>query len=307
MKKIKNKIILTLLMVVTLLSCNSDPDNTIYDVFDGLTTGAALRTLAVTSPSFDVVDLSSYFEVEIEEQDNEGGGLLSNVEVFVGLGGNEALVKTIPASEFVVSANNLPSTMVRIVLQDALNALGLAPDGVQCGDAIGVRLTVNLTDGRSFTNTDSSGSLQGSYFSSPYFYTAGIVANLPSDTVYTGQYVLEVVDPGNIFGATDYAEGTYTIEATAGAKRVIRGVPTLPEIGPYGPADITLDFICGEIVLSGPLGVGCDDGLFSGPADVNSTYDLNNPDDQSFIVTYTSDVTDDCGKKKQASFRLTKI
>jgi len=293
-------------MVATLISCNSDPDNTIYKVFDGLTTGAALRTLAVTSPTFDVVNLSSYFEIEIEEQDNEGGALLSNVEVFVGLGANEALVATIQASEFVVSANNLPSTVIRIVLQDALNALGLTPDGVQCGDTMGVRLNVNLTDGRSFTNTDASGSLQGSYFASPYFYSATIVANLPTETVYTGQYMLEIVDRGNIFGATDYAEGTYTIVATGGASRVIQGVPTLPEFG-FGPQDIKLDFVCGEIVLSGPLGAACDDGIFSGPANMNSPYDLNDPDDQSFVVTYTSDITNDCGSKSQASFRLTKI
>jgi hypothetical protein len=306
MKKIINKIILSLFAIATLMSCDSNPDNTIYDVFDGLTNGAALRTLAVTSPTFDIVNLSSFFEVEIEEQDKEGGGLLSNVEVFVGFGGNEALVTTIPASEFVTTANNLPGTTVRIVLQDALNALGLTPDGVACGDTMGIRLNVNLTDGRSFTNTDASGSLQGSYFSSPYFYSATIVANLPSDTVYTGQYMLEIVDRGDIFGATDYAEGTYTIEATGGAQRIIRGVPTLPEFG-FGPQDITLDFVCGEIILSGPLGAACDEGIFSGSANVNSTYDLNNPDDTSFVVTYTSDITNDCGSKSQASFRLTKI
>ncbi len=307
MKKIINKYILIVLAVSTFNSCSNDPDNAIYSVFDGVEYGAVLRTLDITSPTFDVVDLSSYFEVIIEEQDEDFGGLLSQVEVYINTdGASEALVTTIPASEFTTSSNGLPSTSIRITLQESLTALGLPSNGVACGDQMVIRLKVDLTDGRSFSAEDGSGSLQGSYFKSPYIYSANVVANLPSDNVYSGQYLLETVVRGDIFGATDYTDGIYTIEATGGASRVIRDVPTLPEFG-YGPQDIALDFICGEIILSGPLGAGCAGGdLVSGPAEVNSTYNLATPDDSSFIVTYTSDINDGCGSKKQASFRLTK-
>ena len=44
MKKIINKIIVAFLAVFT-LGC-SDPDNPIYDVFDGQTYGAVVRTLS---------------------------------------------------------------------------------------------------------------------------------------------------------------------------------------------------------------------------------------------------------------------
>ena len=307
MKKIINKFILIALVVSTFNSCSNDPNNAIYSVFDGVEYGAVLRTLEITSPTFDVVNLSSYFEVIIEEQDEEFGGLLSQVEVYISAnGGSEALVTTIPASEFTISSNGLPSTTIRITLQESLTALGLSASDVACGDQMVVRLKVDLTDGRSFSVEDGSGSLQGSYFKSPYAYSANIVANLPSDTVYTGQYLLEMTSPGGIFGAVDYLDGVYTIEATGGATRVVRNVTSLPAFGGFGPVDITLDFVCGEILLSGPLGAGCGVGIFSGPANVNSTYDLNNPDDSSFIVTFTSDVTNDCGSINQASLRLTK-
>ena len=310
MKKIINKIAL-IILVFTLINCSKDPDNPIYEVFDDLEHGAVLRTLGITSPTFDVVDLSSYFELIIEEQDEGFGDLLSQVEVFVNAeGATESLVKTIPASEFVTSANGLPSTTIRITLQDALAALGLPVDGVACGDLMQVRLKVDLTDGRSFTDSDGSGSLQGSYFKSPYLYNVNVVANLPSDTLYTGQYMLETVTPG-IYGVSDYADGIYTIEAVSNTIRMIKEVTTFPAFGGFGPVDVQFDFVCGEInVPSGQsVGAGCTGGnpIQSGPADVNATYDLNNPDDSSFIINFTSDETTSCNGPVQAAIRLTKI
>lgn len=310
MKKIINKIILSIFAITTLISCDSDPDNVVYDVFDGLSHGAVLRTLDISSPTFDVVDLSSFFEVEIEAQDEQNGALLSQVEVFVNAtGSSETLVKTIPASEFQTTTNGYPGTTIKITLQEALDALGLPSDGVQCGDLMEVRLKVDLTDGRTFTDTDASGSLQGSYFKSPYNYLVNVVANLPEDTLYTGQYMLETITPG-IFGVADYLDGIYTIEALSNTIRVIKGVTTFPAFGGFGPVDVNFDFVCGEIILQAgqSVGAGCNDAIRSGPAIVNSVYDVNNPDDNSFIINFTSDETNDCGGGSvQAAFRLTKI
>jgi hypothetical protein len=307
MKKILKKIILIVFAIST-FSC-TDSDNVIYDVFDGMTHGAVLRTLEITSPTFDVVDLSSYFEVIIEEQDEAFGGLLSQVEVFIdAAGATEALVKTIAASEFAISSNGLPGTTIRITLLESLSALGLPTDGVACGDQMQVRLKVDLTDGRSFSFDDGSGSLQGSYFQSPYKYNVNVVANLPSETLYTGQYMLETVTPG-IFGVGDYADGVYTVDALSNTIRVIRGVTTFPAFGGFGPVDVQFDFVCGEIILPDGQGVGagCGGEIVSGEAAVNSTYDLNNPDDSSFIINFTSDTTSDCVAPTPASFRLTKL
>jgi len=307
MKKIINKYILIVLAVSTFNSCSNDPNNAIYSVFDGVEYGAVLRTLDITSPTFDVVDLSSYFEVIIEEQDEDFGGLLSQVEVYIDAdGASEALVKTIPASEFTTSSNGLPSTSIRITLQESLTALGLPSSGVACGDQMLIRLKVDLTDGRSFSVADGSGSLQGSYFQSPYQYAVDVVANLPSDTLYTGQYLLETITPG-IFGVSDYADGVYTIDAISNTIRSIRGVTTFPAFGGFGPKDVQFNFVCGEIILpSQGVGAGCNVEIVSGEADTNATYDINNPDDSVFIINFTSDETSDCESPTQASFRLTK-
>lgn len=290
------------------LNCE-EPDNVIYDVFDKTTRGAVLRTMSITSPAFDVLDLNSFFEVIIEEQDLEDGNLLSKVEVFVSsANGTEALVNTIPASEFATDSNGLPGAKVKVVLQDALTSLNLPAADIQCGDFMNVRLKVHLTDGRTFTDTDASGSLQGSFFKSPYIYRVNIVANLPSETLYTGQYQLETLTPG-IFGVADYQDGTYTIEAISSTIRVIKGVTTFPAFGGFGPVDLQFEFICGEIVLTNGQGVGagCNVEIVSGEAETHTTYDLNNPDDSSLIINFTSDVTADCATPTQASFKLTKI
>jgi len=295
---------------ISTFSC-TDSDNVIYEVFDGLTHGAVLRTLEITSPTFDVVDLSSYFEVIIEEQDEGFGGLLSQVQVFISASGvSEALVNTIPASAFTISSNGLPSTTIRISLQDGLTALGLPSSGVACGDQLLIRLQVDLTDGRSFSFDQGSGSLQGSYFKSPYVYAANVVANLPSATLYTGQYMLETVTPG-IFGVADYADGVYTVDAVSNTIRVIRGVTTFPAFGGFGPVDVQFEFVCGEIILTAgqSVGAGCTGGnpITSGPATNNSIYDLNNPDDIDFIINFTSDTTTSCVGPTPAAFRLTKL
>jgi hypothetical protein len=312
MKKIINKFILIVLVASVFNSCsNNDPNNAIYSVFDGLEHGAILRTLAITSPTFDVVDLSSYFEVVIEEQDEGFGGLLSQVEVYIDAAGtSESLVKTIPASEFTTSSNGLPGTTIRITLQDALTALGLPSNGVACGDQMVIRLKVDLTDGRSFSFADGSGSLQGSYFKSPYIYNVNVVANLPSDTLFTGQYMLDQPG-GGIFGSNDFAQDTYNIESVSNTIKVIKDVPLFPGLGGFGPYDVQFEFVCGEIILT-TLGSGlaCGDGieLVFSSADINSTYNLANPNDTNFTINFTSNELGGCGGSPfQSSLTLIKL
>ncbi len=200
MKKFINKIIVTIALAVSVFSCN-DPNNAIYDVFDGVTNGAVLRTLEYVSLNYNIFDLNSTFEVVIEEQDEEKGGLLSRVDVFVSYTDNnnnglnnraEVLLSSINASEFTLSANGLPSTRVSVTFQEALNALGLVAGQYNGGDTFNYRLEVVLTDGRTFSADDASGSLQGSYFQSPYAYSAGILC-IPSSPI-TGDYVVNMQD-----------------------------------------------------------------------------------------------------------------
>lgn len=200
MKKIINKITLVIL-TISLIGC-SEPDNAIYDVFDGISHGAVLRTLDRVSTNYNIFDLNSTFEIVVEEQDEQYGKLLSKVNVYSNYSDNtpggadnsksEILVTSIPASAFTTSANGLPTTTIKITFSEALAALGLSAGQYDGGDVFGFRLEVVLTDGRTFSKADTSGSLQGSYFASPYAYNAGILCIPPSPPA--GGYVVNMQD-----------------------------------------------------------------------------------------------------------------
>ena len=55
------------------------------------------------------------------------------------------------------------------------NALGLGPDDMFGGDAFTIRFEIVRTDGARYSAADNSGTLTGSYFSSPFEYTSTLV------------------------------------------------------------------------------------------------------------------------------------
>lgn len=200
MKKLMNKIFLVVLAVMT-FGC-SDPDNSIYDVFDGMTHGAVIRTLNTGSLNFNLFDLASTWDITVETQDEEFGALLSQMVVYVSYTDNkddgsdnnksEVVLATVPASEFTPSANGLPSTDLLYTLADMVSGLGLAEGQYNGGDTFNFRLELHLTDGRTFSAADGSGSLQGSYFQSPYVYRAGMLC-IPASPI-TGDYEIDMQD-----------------------------------------------------------------------------------------------------------------
>ncbi len=190
---------LILLSGLALFTRCEDPDNAIYTVLEDYTSGAVLRTKSDARNTFQFnksVPSESFF-VKIEQQDEQNGDLLESVDVFVDLDSSlsntsEAEVRSIPASAFTKNDNNLNETEISLTLTDALSALGASNTDFTGGDAITVRLELNLTDGRSFTNTDATGSLQGSYFSSPYAYNA-VIKCIPAAPV-AGTYNISMND-----------------------------------------------------------------------------------------------------------------
>ena len=187
MKKQLNKIVLLLLSVVVLSSCESD-DKAINQVFDGVQYGAVLRKIEIVSASYNLTDLNSAFAITVEEQDEEYGALLSEVDVYVSRSGNEAMAFSVPASAFTIGDKGLPVTTISVTLGQALTALGLGSN-YDVGDVYGIRLSLKLTDGREFSAASASGSLQGSYFASPFYYTAPILC-----TPKPGDYEVDMQD-----------------------------------------------------------------------------------------------------------------
>jgi len=234
MKKIINKIALVIL-TISMIGC-SEPDNAIYDVFDGVSHGAVLRTLSRNSVNFNIFDLNSAFDITVEEQDEQYGKLLSHMNVYVTFadrtpGGAdnskaEVLVKTIEAAGFTTSANGLPSVTVKATLAETLAAASLVSGQYDGGDRFTYRLEVVLTDGRTFSAADAGSSLQGSYFSSPYAYTAGILC-IPASPI-TGDFVVNMVDT--------YGDGWQGSEVVCTIDGVAHSVSLLSQYAPGGVA-----------------------------------------------------------------------
>ena len=306
------------LLVVATVACEQD-DKTIDGLFETIERGAVLRTVSVTGGALDVLDTSAATTIEVEEQDIENGGLLSEVRVFVNLTDNtpasttttsETLLTTIPASDFETGPFGLPRGSFTATLGEMATALGISEGDYNCGDALVLRLELELIDGRSFSSDDVTGTVQGgSFFSSPFQYVVNLIAPLPSDDLFTGDYQLTQTAPG-IFGVSDYQDGVYSVTTVNNTTKLINGVTTFPAFGGFGPVNVQFQFVCGEIVMSPGqnVGAGCNATINSGPAQLNITYDLANPDDSDFFINFTSDESDDCGTgTAQAQIRLTKV
>lgn len=309
--------ILSLLLFA--ISCSED-DKLSEEVLDEVIRGAILRTVNVISPAMDVLDPDAVWGVEVEAQDLEDGDLMKEVRLYARLIDNtpengttdsgETQISTFSPSDFDKGPFGLPRREITATLGELTGALELSPGEFSCGDQIELRLEMELTTGQIFTAGDQNPNISGgNFFSSPYVYRASLIALLPSDTLFTGQYMLTTLTPG-IFGVNDYQDGVYTIDATSNTTRVVRSVPTFPAFGPFGPVDLEFQFICGEIILTSgqSVGAGCNVAIISGPAPENTTYDLDNPDDSSFIINFTSDETNDCGTgTPQATIQFTKL
>lgn len=176
-----------------LFACSEDDKLTVV-IQDNVERGAVLRTISNDPNSFTFDDPDSQWTITIEEQDHDDGALLESVDVFVnytdltgnGVSATETQITTIEASDFVGDVNGLPRTTFSLVYGEVLAALGLPFDTSYASDAINVRLVLNLIDGRSFTDVDVTGTVQGgSFFASPFAYQANIVCPPKAGTIGT--------------------------------------------------------------------------------------------------------------------------
>ena len=223
----KNKIfkLMTFSLAIFMVACQ-ESDNAIDAVFDGTTKGAIIRTVSLNSGEFNSYDLNSAFDVDIEVQDEENGALMEKVNVYLGFKGTEVLANTLTASSFTTGPFGLPRANIRVTLSEAVSALGLSSSQYTGGDALPVRLELLLTDGRVFSGDDASGSLQGSYFSSPFRYNT-VIKCIPTSAV-PGIYTIAMVDSygdgwngASVDVTVDGTTTSYTIDDGANATHVV--------------------------------------------------------------------------------------
>lgn len=192
MKNLKVYIILALIGTFV-VSCSEDEKLTTVIQAES-ERGAVLRTISNDPNAFIFDDETSVWTITIEEQDIEDGALLGSVDILVdyvdqtgnGVSASESQLMNVPASSFAGDVNGLPRATISLAYGDVLSALGLPFDTSYASDAINIRLVLNLTDGRSITNTDVTGTVSGgSFFASPFNYRANIVCPPKAGTVGT--------------------------------------------------------------------------------------------------------------------------
>ena len=155
------------------------------------------------------------------------------------------MLTSIAASEFGKSDNGLPITNISATLAEVTGLLGLADGQYNGGDVFTFRLEVVLTDGRSFSADDTSGTLQGSFLASPYSYDAGLLC-IPLSPI-TGDYVIDMQD--------GYGDGWQGSKITV----TIDGVATdysLPDLWTAGLGGSVGDaqYVSGSVTVTVPGG-----------------------------------------------------
>ncbi len=252
--KINNKILGAIIGVSSLLitSCDDDGGKVIDEVFAETTRGAVLRTIE-SGGILDRFDTSTTFGFTFEEQDYEDGDLLEKVDLYISFDDNteangdstvdEILIETFLPADFTDGEFGLPRASYETTLANALSLLGLVEGDFDGGDAIQFRLILTLTDGRTFTNDDSTGTITGSFFNAPYFYNP-IIKCIPPAPV-AGDYTITLVDSygdgwngASIDVVIDGVETSYTLASGAAGTETF----TVPE----GTAEFTLAFSSGD-------------------------------------------------------------
>ena len=185
MKKLKSLIS----FVIVFYTCES-PDNTVNFVLENFEKGAVIRTIG-TNGDYNFYDQSnSIFELEFEEHDAENGDLMENVEVYISVDGSaEILYKTIQPTEFSIGPTGLPRTILRIPLTDVENQIGFIG-----GSTVKIRLKLNLSNGKSYSEDEVTGSMTGSYFSSPFVYNKIVLCNVVDGSAIPGVYTIKMQD-----------------------------------------------------------------------------------------------------------------
>ena len=205
MKKFVTKYFKSLLAgaLLVLVACE-EGDKPFDFIQENVQRGAVLRTINVISDEIPIGNNDSNFSVEVEIQDQENGKLVQAVEVYIGFRDNtvadgetdldtdEVLVETLDPSTFTIGEFGLPRTTYTITLPEMVAALPISNSDVDGADQFTIRFELVLVDGRRFSFADNSGTLTGSFFSSPFLYTATVVC--PPKPPTPGVWTVEMQD-----------------------------------------------------------------------------------------------------------------
>jgi hypothetical protein len=196
--------IFTLLAVASLMFTSCDEGDAVVDsVTSNTSRGAILRTINIVSNELPIGVADGFFGVDLEIQSENDGKLVSSVDVYASFRDNtpdngkgettpESMVENIATTGFEIGEFGLPRFSYEVTLPTLLSATGVPESDIDGGDQFRVRFELVLTDGRRFSFDQNSGTLTGSYFSSPFLYSATIVC--PPTPPTPGTWVFSTTD-----------------------------------------------------------------------------------------------------------------
>ena len=233
-------------------------------------------------------------------------------EIGPGTNVEETLFATISSTTFTNGPFGLPRFTYSATLPDMLAHVKRTNDDITGGDQFAVRFELILTDGRRFSFADNTGTLTGSFFSSPFLYTPTVICPIPED-LFIGDYQLTVAPTSAVGGVPIWNDQMVTISiGETSTERVFSAIYLEDLAIGNGPAEFKFNLVCGEII---PLneqasGLQCENGITLGPPvgdDVTlGTYDIT--DDSTFTIVFAEDESGDCGgSATNATATLTKI
>jgi len=240
-------------------SCE-DEDRLPLVVLDTVEKGAYPRLIDETDKIINLFDISgSNYVYNIEFVDEQGGNLIAEYVLDLvfddndpsngdkSTGAVEFLKMT--ASDFTPNERGyLQAPTISINGAQAISAAGLTADDVSAGDNFNFVGRVILTDGRVFSQTNSSATVVGPAFRGHFNFTMG--ANCPSDLA--GTFAYETTD---VWCDGSTVSGNVDIISRGGGRYYFSDWA----FGAYGPcyggtADqpgITFDEVCAEVFFTG--------------------------------------------------------
>lgn len=317
-----------LLVGILLLTTSCDEGEVIVDqVTAGTERGAILRTISIDQDQI-ILDFDNKklidggFSTTVEVQDVEDGNLLSQIEVYAGFRDNtteksvnskdEVLLGTIPKSAGVIGEFGFPRFTYSVGYEELQTAVNVSDNVLFGGDEFTIRFELVLTDGRRFSFDDNTSTLTGSFFRSPFLYTAELICFVPDD-YFVGDYSIAQTGALAPLGIDDaFTQPSVTVNANSMRSRSIEF--TYDPGGEFESTYIfTFDLICGEIqnfsgkITEGENGCEKDENIGQ-TGIVNIEYNL--ADDSEFTIIFEDFNPDGgCGEEYEyeTSITLTKL
>jgi hypothetical protein len=319
MKKVYKLGLFAIASLALLFGCK-DGDTVFDQIVANETRGAALRTVELISNELPIGVADAGFSALLEVQDQENGQLAEFVEVYIGFRDNtveegapdlsvpEALYETVSAETFETGEFGYPRFTYDVTLAELLTFTGTAEDAIFGGDQFEIRFELVLTTGQRFSFEDNTGTLTGSFFSSPFLYTPTVVCPVLEEE-FVGEYLL--VSPTSPAGGVPvWEEQVVTLSIGETSTQRVFSAIYLEALGiGNGANSFTFDLVCETVTVPAgqASGLQCTDVILFGPAADGSLGSYVQGDDSSITIVFAEDQSSGCGGPWIQTATLTKV